>query len=262
MSPAAKECDLVHLEELYQSFGSQIRGILVNNPSNPTGCVYSKDHLESLVKFAQRHHLPIVADEVYGDLTFQRPFLPLADVAAARVPVITASGIGKQYLLPGWRVGWVVFHDNIHGSLREVEAGAKRLAQVILGASHLAQTAIVKVLNTQDESVAQWKDGLRSTLEQQARFLCDKLGECSGLQVLKPQGAMYSIARIDFSKFDESVQSDLCFTQLLLEEENVFVLPGCAFGVPGMFRVVFCAPESVLETAAARIKSFCDRHSA
>ena len=109
------ECDLQHLEELYYIHGSRIRGILVNNPSNPTGAVFSRFHLESLVSFAQAHRLPIVADEVYGDLTFAgSPFYPLASVAAElglEVPVITASGLAKQFLLPGWRVGWIVFQD-------------------------------------------------------------------------------------------------------------------------------------------------------
>ena len=109
------EVDLNHLEELVLKHDSLIRGILVNNPSNPTGSVFSRKHLESLAKFAKRHHLPIVADEVYGDLTFgEHTFHPMADVAASlgrEVPVITASGLGKQFLVPGWRIGWVAFQD-------------------------------------------------------------------------------------------------------------------------------------------------------
>lgn len=109
------ECDLNHLEQLVLEYGSDIRGILMNNPSNPTGGVFSRAHLESLVKFAKRHQLPIVADEVYGDLTFgNNQFFPVGDVAASlgsEVPVITASGLGKQFLIPGWRIGWIAFHD-------------------------------------------------------------------------------------------------------------------------------------------------------
>jgi tyrosine aminotransferase len=109
------ECDLKHLEELLLEHGDRVRGILVNNPSNPTGSVFSNDHLQDVVRFCDRHCLPIVADEIYGDLTFgSNVFYPLAQVAAeagGHVPVITASGIGKAYLVPGWRVGWIIFHD-------------------------------------------------------------------------------------------------------------------------------------------------------
>ncbi|CAB9509207.1 Bifunctional aspartate aminotransferase and glutamate/aspartate-prephenate aminotransferase [Seminavis robusta] len=256
------ECDLRHMEELLGLYGPhRVRGILVNNPCNPTGAVFSRAHLEQLVAFAERHRLPIVADEVYGDLTFQEhPFHPMACVASGKVPVITASGLAKQFLVPGWRVGWIVFHDNVQGSLREVEAGAKRLAQVVLGASHLVQMVVPKILDSNNQELRQWKADLKLTLEEQAKFLSLKLKDCPGLEVKEPQGAMYFILRIHVSKFGPAIQSDLDFSSLLLQEENVFVLPGIAFGVPGFFRVVFCGPATVLEQATKRIQCFCERH--
>jgi tyrosine aminotransferase len=109
------ECNMQHMEELVTHYGPKIRGVLVNNPSNPTGSVFSRSHLETLVSFCRRHRFPMVADEVYGDLTFEgHPFIPLATVAAdlgREVPVITASGLAKQFLVPGWRAGWIVFQD-------------------------------------------------------------------------------------------------------------------------------------------------------
>lgn len=110
------ECDLEHILELIHQYEpGTVRGIVVNNPSNPTGSVYSKQHLEDIVHLARDVRLPIISDEVYGELTFgNNKFYPLAKVAAdlgRHVPVITASGLAKQYLLPGWRVGWIVFHD-------------------------------------------------------------------------------------------------------------------------------------------------------
>lgn len=256
------ECDLQHMEELVCAYGPQVRGILVNNPSNPTGGVFSLDHLKTVVKFAECHQLPLVADEVYGDLTFAAcPFHPLADVAASlgeQVPVITASGLAKQWLVPGWRLGWLCFSDNVHGSLSEVEAGAKRLAQVVLGASHLVQRAVPTLLDNNNASLQEWKAQLRSTLEEQAKFLSGKLSSCPGLEVIQPSGAMYSLVRVN--KFNNTIKSDLDFSSMLLSEENVFVLPGTAFGMPGFFRVVFCAPNEVLEKAASRINCFCERH--
>jgi tyrosine aminotransferase len=113
------QCDLQHLETLLQqdrhhNKRKKIRGMVVTNPSNPTGSVYSRQHLADICQLAQRYYIPIIADEVYGDLTFgsDNEFHSLADVAQEfEVPVIVASGIGKQYLVPGWRLGWLVFHD-------------------------------------------------------------------------------------------------------------------------------------------------------
>jgi tyrosine aminotransferase len=150
-----------------------------------------------------------------------------------------------------------------------VEAGAKRLAQVILGASHLAQSVVTALLNpasqSEQDSINEWKMGLRSTLELQARTLCDGLANSHGLTVHMPQGAMYAMVTLDTSRFGPSIQDDLDFTKLLLKEENVFVLPGRAFGVDSpsftVFRVVFCASVELLREAAERISDFCARHS-
>jgi len=259
------ECDFEALEELIALHGSNIRGMLVCNPSNPTGSVYSESHLCSLIEFAKRHRLPLVSDEIYGDLTFgNHVFHPLSKIAARLgrdVPVITTSGIAKLYLVPGWRVGWVVFQDNVQGSIKAVEAGAKRLTRIILGSSHLVQSVVPTLLDRSNSKIIEWQADLRSKLERQAYALCDSLGECPGLKVsTQPQGAMYLMVQIDFSQFDDSVQSDLEFCKLLVQEQNVFVLPGCAFNFPDAFRVVFCPSEATLREAANRIKQFCRSH--
>ena len=124
------ECDLSHVERIIASYDEEggddgagcdgdepdggstkggggsrkkkkvVRGILVNNPSNPTGAVYGRDHLSRIAELAERRRVPVVSDEIYGDMTFGgKEFHPMADVAASlgyRVPVITASGLGKQ----------------------------------------------------------------------------------------------------------------------------------------------------------------------
>lgn len=275
------ECDLVQIESLVrmptqrQRTGQQsarIKAIVVNNPSNPTGAVFSKDHLRRLVALCERLEIVIIADEVYGDLTFKpHKFYPMASIAAElghQVPIITASGIGKQFLLPGWRVGWLVFQDDVYGSLSQVQAGAKRLAQVILGASHLAQTAIPSLLEPKNIEIRQWKHDLRTALQTQADILCDRLSAAPGLRVIRPGGAMYAMVRIDadvwcssLSSADPAITSDTEWCQALLREENVFVLPGTAFGLPGTARMVFAAPPSTLMEAASRIVQFCHRHA-
>ena len=127
------ECNLEHVEQVINRIEREhilsssplpfensasakiVRGIVVNNPGNPTGSVYSHNHLCEILRLAERCRLPIIADEVYGDLSFgEALFHPLAQVASSiqsQVPIITVSGIGKQFLVPGWRLGWLVFHD-------------------------------------------------------------------------------------------------------------------------------------------------------
>lgn len=255
------ECDMDHLKEIISTH-SDIRAMVVNNPSSPTGCVFSESHIVEILEFARVNRLPIVSDEVYGDLTFgSNKFYPMAQIAARlgrHVPVITTSGLSKQYLLPGWRIGWLAFHDNVSGSLKEVLAGAKRLAQVTMGISHPAQAVIPTILNPVTPGMATWKQHIRNILERQSKYLSARLAHCQGLTVVPPQGSMYAIVKIDTSILN--MKDDIEFASKLLEEENVFVLPGSSMGAQNVFRVVYCSPEKVLEAASNRIENFCRRH--
>lgn len=123
LEPKTWQIDLEHLEEIIfqtqqqEPLPGNIRAMIVNNPSNPTGAVMTEGHLQHIARICAHHRIAIIADEVYGDMVFgddSEGFLPMAKVVKSHgslVPVITASGIGKQFLLPGWRVGWIVFQD-------------------------------------------------------------------------------------------------------------------------------------------------------
>lgn len=155
-----------------------------------------------------------------------------------------------------------------HGAIQDVKKGAQRLAQVILGASHLAQVAIPAVLcpATKEDRLATvlWKKQLHEMIHNQATLLCRLLNDCHGLEVIQPQGAMYAMVKINVDMFDDAITDDVSFMGQLLEEENVVVLPGKAFGMKDafgdFFRVVFCAPEHIIRAAAERLSCFCLRH--
>jgi aspartate/methionine/tyrosine aminotransferase len=111
--------DLAELETLLQQTNNHsFKAILINNPSNPTGAVFSKTHLQMFLQLCDKYHLMVISDEIYGDMTLHDrcAFHSLANVRnemipSPHVPIIQASGLGKQYVVPGWRVGWLVFHD-------------------------------------------------------------------------------------------------------------------------------------------------------
>ena len=134
----------------------------------------------------------------------------------------------------------------------------------MLGASHLAQRAVPAALapSTPSDvaSVLEWKEGIKTTFSKQAALTFQKLQNCPGLTVAAPQGAMYIMIRINCSLYDNAIRNDVEFAKLLLDEENVFVLPGRAFGATmDLARVCFGAPTSILEKAFDRICSFCER---
>ena len=259
------ECDLAHMESLIDG---TVRCILINNPSNPCGSVFSESHLEAIVRLAQKHDLPILSDEVYAGMVFSgASFLPLADVASRlgrQVPVITASGLAKQFLVPGWRVGWLTFHDDVGHRLADVRRGVNALAQVIIGSSHIVQAGVVAVLDPKSdegkEEVRAFRERTNKTLEGLSSFTCDELAKCHGLTVVRSSAALYVMVGLEIEQFDGSFHDDVTFTKLLLAEENVFALPGQCFGAKNFFRVVYCAPKEILGESFERIKDFCERH--
>ena len=102
------QADLQHMESLIDS---RTKLILITNPSNPCGSVYTQDHIRAITDIAVRHRLPVIADEIYMGVEYGgRPFHAV-HVTNREVPVVLCGGLGKRYMVPGWRVGWLVVFD-------------------------------------------------------------------------------------------------------------------------------------------------------
>ena len=111
------EADIDHMEQLIDNDSV---AIVIVNPSNPCGSVYSKQHLLDILAVAEKHNLPIIADEIYNGLVFKgQHTYPIASLSK-NVPVLSCGGLGKKYLIPGWRVGWILIHDRNGRFKREV----------------------------------------------------------------------------------------------------------------------------------------------
>lgn len=247
------EADLTQAASLVDG---KTRAMLVNNPSNPNGSNFSLAHLEAIVGFAEQHKLLLIADEIYGDMVFSgQRYTPLANVSKS-VPVIAVGGLAKQYVLPGWRIGWLMFHDR-QGKLKAVQDGALRLTQVILGANTLCQSLVPHLLF---ETPAAYYSELNQTLESQSLYLYKELRKLPGIKPVEPQACMYLMLGIEVEKFGPGLQDDVEFSKALLSEELLFVLPGSCFLAPNFVRLVTCAPMKVLEDAVGRFKAFVDRH--
>ncbi|KDO28113.1 tyrosine aminotransferase [Saprolegnia parasitica CBS 223.65] len=256
------EADVTQMASLIDS---KTRAILVNNPSNPCGSVYSKAHLNDILSVAEAHHVPIIADEIYGDMTFgDSVFYPMASLTTT-VPVISCAGLAKLFAVPGWRVGWIAVHDR-NNVLADIRDAYFKLSTLILGANSLVQSAIPTVLtptkgSPEEKSLTAFKKSYYDVLEANAQFTLTTLAKIRGLKVVVPQGAMYVMVGIDTAILKD-IADDFDFTQKLLSEESVLVLPGQCFGIDNYFRVVFSAPQAKLGEAYERIARFCARHSA
>jgi tyrosine aminotransferase len=186
------ECDLAHMES---QIDSRTRCILINNPSNPCGSVFSLAHLQDIVALAERHCLPIIADEIYGGIVFDGCEMhPLAAVST-NVPIITCGGLAKEFLVPGWRLGWIVVHDRA-GILAPVKAGMQRLATLTLGANTLVQNCLPAVLTPEPGTkeagaLAAFHKATARILQTNAEFVCAQLAGNPCLEVIVPSGGAW-----------------------------------------------------------------------
>jgi len=246
------EVDLGHLES---QIDKRTKAILINNPSNPCGSVFSKKHLQNICKLAYKYQIPIIADEIYAGMVFENvEFVSCASVTDG--PVLIMGGLAKQYLAPGWRVGWIVMHDP-EGKMEQVRNGIVSLTQVILGANSLVQAAIPPLLKNVKSD---YFKNLNRTLSLSANIMYNGFCKIPQLHPVKPQGAMYMMVEILVDQL-EGINNDLEFCQVLLREEAVMGLPGSIFGSPNFFRVVLCPPPEQLRRALKRIAAFCENHA-
>lgn len=245
------------LDHMRSLIDDKTAAILINNPSNPCGSVFTKEHLLDILNIAETFKLPIIADEIYAFMTFKGvEFVPI-DSLSKNVPILTCGGIAKYFVVPGWRLGWVAIHDR-NNLFVDVRKGLVKLSQVILGASTIVQSIIPKALLDLDNS---YINNLMEKLEDNASFLYDNLSSIDELHAIKPKGAMYMMVGFEPKDFSD-INDDIEFAKKLIEEENVFVLPGSIFKFKNYVRLVICPPQDKLKEACERIKQFVQRHRA
>jgi tyrosine aminotransferase len=260
--------------------GKRVPAIVVNNPANPSGSNFSREHVRDICAFAGRHRLVIIADEIYAGMTFGgRPFTSVASFSTA--PALIIGGIAKIFVVPGWRLGWIVRHDDKCASaatpgdsaraaaagapsasapLDRVWAGVIALTQIIIGPNALVQAALPAMLSS--ETAAERGELVRTINAQ--HDLCLELLQAaagSGLKPVPAGGAMYMLVGIDVARFDarHGITDDVAFAAALMREENVQVLPGSIFHAPGFFRIVVTKPPEQLREAVGRIVAFAQR---
>ncbi|XP_052124693.1 tyrosine aminotransferase [Frankliniella occidentalis] len=142
----------VDLADLEAAVDADTAAIVINNPSNPCGSVFSRQHLADILDIASRHRVPIIGDEIYEHLVFPGQRYHSLGSLSEDVPVLSCSGLTKRFLVPGWRMGWIVIHDR-HGVLgSEVRAGLQKLSQRIIGSNTLVQGALPAILRNTPEA--------------------------------------------------------------------------------------------------------------
>jgi alanine-synthesizing transaminase len=239
------------IEDIKSKINDKTRAIVLINPNNPTGSLYSLDILQQIIDLALEHDLVIFADEIYDKLLFDgNKHISIASLNK-EVSVITFGGLSKNYFVPGFRIGWGIISGRKQILAKYIEA-INKILRARLSANHPEQYAIKPALEGDHRHLTE----AMAKLTVRRDITVNMLNAIPGISCVKPEGAFYAFPRLHME------QSDSQFVNGLIRETGVVVVPGSGFGqVPGTqhFRVVFLPSEIILTKAYNNISTYYEK---
>ncbi len=258
-TPVVLECSQkqgfkINSLELEKSITKKTKWIILNSPSNPTGACYSEKEIREIAKVLLKHpHVYILSDDIYEHVIYENfKFFTIAQINNLKDRVLTMNGVSKAYSMTGWRIGYAA------GPKEIIKAIAKIQSQSTTNPSSISQAAAVEALNGKQDFIKKRADSFQLRRD----FVVKALNKIDGIECLNPNGAFYVfpsckglIGKKD-SKGNE-IKKDTDFVQSLLENYNVAVVQGSAFGLEGFFRISYATSMENLKKALEKISSFC-----
>ena len=245
------------LNDLRKKITPKTKAIVVINPNNPTGAIYSKEVLLELTQIAREHGLILFADEIYDKMLYDgEKHISLASLSTD-VVIITFNGLSKNYRSCGYRAGWMVVSGDKE-MVRDYIEGLNMLASMRLCANVPGQYAIQTALGGYQSINDLVNEGGR--LAKQRDLAWKLITDIPGVSCVKPKSALYLFPKLDPEVYP--IEDDQQFVADLLKEEKVLLVQGSGFnwGKPDHFRVVFLPHEDVLKEAIGRLARFLERY--
>jgi aspartate aminotransferase len=242
-------------EQLEAAITPRTKWLILNNPCNPTGVVYTDQELRGLAEVLVRHpQVWVFSDDIYEKLIFDsRPFFTMAQIEPRlRDRAVTMNGCSKAYAMTGWRIGFGAAPRAL------IKAMDKLQGQSTSNASSVSQAAAIAALTGPHRPT----EMMRAAYERRRNLVVDALNRVPGLRCHMPEGAFYAFPEMtEFlgrtTKHGVRIGSDEDFVLALLSEEGLATVQGSAFLYPGHFRISFATSEDNLTEACARIARFC-----
>ncbi|MDQ1265257.1 MAG: alanine-synthesizing transaminase [Bacteroidota bacterium] len=235
------------IDDIKSKINPRTKAIVIINPNNPTGSICRRESLQQIIDVAIEHNLLIIADEIYDKLLFDgNKHISIASLNKD-VSCVTFSGLSKNFMAPGFRIGWGVASGRAAYMSEFLEA-VNKILRARICANHPEQYAIIAALEGSRTHIEE----ANLKLERRRDLTMEMLGTVDGISLVKPEGAFYAFPSID-------VDDDSRFVAELIKATGVVVVPGSGFGQkPGSqhFRIVILPPEEVLEKSFKLIADF------
>ena len=238
-------------QKLKKAISKKTKWIILNSPSNPTGSSYSKSEIKEIAEVLKKNKkIYILSDDIYEHITYDDfRFSTIAEIKELKDRTLTMNGVSKSYSMTGWRIGYAA------GPVEMIKAISKIQSQSTSNPSSISQAAAVEALNGTQDFIKTRADSFK----ERRNFVVDSLNNIKGITCLKPEGAFYVFPSCKgLLNKKTKLKSDTEFVQKLLEEANVAVVQGSAFGLPGYFRISYATSMENLKKAMERIKNFCE----
>ena len=244
------------IADIESKIGENTKALVIINPNNPTGAVYSKEILLELVELARKHELVLFSDEIYSKIIYEdAQHVPLASLCEDLL-VVTFNGLSKAYRLAGFRCGWMILSGDKSRARSYIE-GLDILTNMRLCANVPGQFAVQTALGGYQSINELILPGGR--LREQRDIAWELLTSIPGISCVKPQGAIYMFPRLDPDFYP--IENDTQMILELLDEEKILLVQGSAFNIKDKnhFRLVFLPSVDILEKATANLGNFLAR---
>lgn len=232
-------------EELEAAITPKTKALILSFPNNPTGAIMEKEDLEAIVDVIKEHHILVISDEIYSELTYGKEHVSIASLPGMKEYSIVINGFSKGFAMTGWRLGYALGNKEILKQMIKIHQYA------IMCAPTVSQYAAIEAMYNGDQDVIY----MRESYNQRRRFLYHELQRL-GLPCFLPEGAFYMFPDIrEFGMTSEDFALDL------LKEEKVAVVPGSAFGDcgEGFIRISYAYSIEELKEALLRIERYLNR---
>ncbi len=222
------------------------RAVIVNSPNNPSGSVISIENFEKIVKLAAAHGAFVITDECYCRLQYEGVPFSVASLPGAKTNVVVAGSLSKTYAMTGWRIGYALAPEPVASAIVKVQS------QSVSHPSSVSQKAAVAALLGPQDEVAT----MLAEYRRRRDFVIPRLRRIPGVKCGTPQGAFYAYPDVSSLLGGEGIGNTLEFTERLLREQKVAVVPSEAFGGSGHIRISYATSMHELERGLDRIQSF------
>jgi aspartate aminotransferase len=234
------------LEGIENSITPRTKGIIISNPANPTGKVFSTEEIKALQKLCIDEGIYFIQDQIYEELVFEGKIQDIIEMDQEMRHTILISGFSKSYAMTGWRIGYLA-------SSREfISAVDKLQQQTITCAPSISQMAAIYAMDDEESPKA-----MKEVFRKRRELVCNLISEIKGLNLIKPEGAFYV-----FPSYDLNISS-VEFCKQILDSKGLLLTPGSAFGKQGEghFRISYALSEDKLKEGIALLASFMDEQS-